>query len=82
MSWFQKMIPPKIKRRVDEASKKVVPEGGWSKCPSCEAVLYAADLELSQHVCPQCSHHLRIGARKRLEMLLDEDGRNEIGATV
>ena len=82
MSWFQKMIPPKIKRRVDEASKKVVPEGVWSKCPSCEAVLYAADLELSQHVCPQCSHHLRIGARKRLEMLLDEDGRNEIGATV
>jgi acetyl-CoA carboxylase carboxyl transferase subunit beta len=82
MSWFQKLIPPKIKRRVDEATKKVVPEGVWSKCPSCDAVLYAADLELSQHVCPQCSHHLRIGARRRIELLLDEDGRNEIGANV
>ena len=81
MSWFQKLIPPKIQRRV-EASKKVVPEGVWSKCPSCDAVLYAADLEQSQHVCPQCGHHLRIGARKRLEFLLDAEGRAEIGANV
>jgi acetyl-CoA carboxylase carboxyl transferase subunit beta len=81
MSWFQKLIPPKIKRRV-EAGKKVVPEGVWNKCPSCDAVLYAADLEQTQHVCPQCSHHLRIGARKRLDFLLDEEGRNEIGANV
>jgi acetyl-CoA carboxylase carboxyl transferase subunit beta len=81
MSWFQKLIPPKIQRRV-EAAKKVVPEGVWSKCPSCEAVLYAADLEQSQHVCPQCSHHLRVGARKRIDLLLDEEGRNEIGGNV
>ena len=80
MSWFQKIIPPKIKRR--ESAKKVVPEGLWSKCPSCEAVLYAADLETNHHVCPQCAHHLRIGARKRLDILLDEEGRNEIGANV
>ncbi len=82
MSWFQKLIPPKIKRRVDEATKKVVPEGVWSKCPSCDAVLYAADLDLGLHVCPQCNHHLRIGARRRLDMLLDEDGRVEIGANI
>jgi acetyl-CoA carboxylase carboxyl transferase subunit beta len=81
MSWFQKLIPPKIQRRV-EASRKVVPEGVWNKCPSCDAVLYTADLELSQHVCPQCGHHLRIGARRRLELLLDEQGRTEIGANV
>ncbi len=81
MSWFQKLIPPKIQRRV-EASKKVVPEGVWNKCPSCDAVLYTADLELSQHVCPQCGHHLRIGARRRLDLLLDEEGRGEIGASV
>jgi acetyl-CoA carboxylase carboxyl transferase subunit beta len=81
MSWFQKIIPPKIQRRV-AASKKVVPEGLWSKCPSCDAVLYAADLESNLHVCPQCSHHHRIGARKRLDLLLDEDGRNEIGRNV
>ena len=80
MSWFQKIIPPKIKRR--ESAKKVVPEGLWSKCPSCEAVLYAADLENNAHVCPQCGHHQRIGARKRLDMLLDEEGRVEVGANV
>ena len=80
MSWFQKIIPPKIKRR--ESAKKVVPEGLWSKCPSCEAVLYAADLDSNQHVCPQCGHHHRIGARKRLDYLLDEEGRNELGANV
>jgi acetyl-CoA carboxylase carboxyl transferase subunit beta len=80
MSWFQKIIPHKIKRR--ESAKKVVPEGLWSKCPSCEAVLYAADLENNAHVCPQCGHHQRVGARKRLDLLLDEEGRNEVGANV
>ena len=82
MSWFQKLIPPKIKRRVDDATKKVVPEGVWSKCPSCDAVLYAADLDLGLHVCPQCNHHLRIGARRRINLLLDEEGRVEIGANI
>jgi len=80
MSWFQKIIPPKIQRRV--AAKKVMPEGLWSKCPACDAVLYAADLESNQHVCPQCSHHLRIGARQRLNVLLDDEGRQEIGGNV
>jgi len=80
MSWFQKLIPPKIKRR--ETAKKVVPEGLWSKCPSCESVLYAADLDGNMHVCPHCGHHNRIGARQRLELLLDEGSRNEIGANI
>lgn len=81
MSWFQKILPPKIQRR-DEAAKKTVPEGLWSKCPSCEAVLYAADLENNAHVCPQCGYHNRIGARKRLDLLLDEGERTEIGANI
>ncbi len=81
MSWFQKILPPKIKRRV-ESAKKTVPEGLWSKCPNCEAVLYAADLDNNAHVCPQCGFHNRIGARKRLELLLDEGERTEIGATI
>lgn len=80
MSWFQKIIPPKIQRRT--AAKKTVPEGLWSKCPSCDGVLYAADLETNRHVCPQCGHHHRIGARQRLDMLLDEEGRLEIGGNV
>ncbi len=81
MSWFQKILPPKIQRRV-ESAKKTVPEGLWSKCPNCEAVLYAADLENNAHVCPQCGHHNRIGARKRLELLLDAGDQTEIGANV
>jgi acetyl-CoA carboxylase carboxyl transferase subunit beta len=83
MSWFQKLLPPKIKRKVEgEAAKKAVPEGLWSKCPQCEAVLYHADLEKNMAVCPKCNHHNRIGARSRLGMLLDPEGRFEIGAEV
>jgi acetyl-CoA carboxylase carboxyl transferase subunit beta len=82
MSWFQKLLRPKINRRVPEDPKKVVPEGLWSKCKSCEAVLYCVDLDRNMHVCPKCNHHHRIGARQRLEMLLDEDARVEIGAEV
>jgi acetyl-CoA carboxylase carboxyl transferase subunit beta len=81
MSWLQKLLPPKIKR-VASGSKKIVPEGLWSKCESCEAVLYRADLEKNLHVCPKCSHHNRITARERLDYLLDLEGRYEIGAEV
>ena len=62
MSWLQKLLPPKIKREVG-GPKKMVPEGLWSKCDSCEAVLYRADLEKNLYVCPKCSHHNRISAR-------------------
>ncbi|MEJ5212195.1 MAG: acetyl-CoA carboxylase, carboxyltransferase subunit beta [Burkholderiales bacterium] len=81
MSWFQKLLPPKIKRKV-EGNKKAVPEGLWSKCPSCEAVLYRADLEKNLQVCPKCNFHHRVGARERLDMLLDPEGRYEIGAQI
>jgi acetyl-CoA carboxylase carboxyl transferase subunit beta len=80
MSWLQKLLPPKIKR--SPGNRKSMPEGLWSKCPSCEAVLYASDLENNQHVCPQCSHHHRLRARARLNLLLDEEGRFEVGAEV
>jgi acetyl-CoA carboxylase carboxyl transferase subunit beta len=81
MSWLQKLLPPKIKR--DSGSpKKVVPEGLWSKCESCEAVLYRTDLEQNKFVCPKCSFHNRISARERLDFLLDPDGRYEIGHEV
>ena len=81
MSWLQKLLPPKIKRDAG-SPKKAMPEGLWSKCESCEAVLYRADLEKNLHVCPKCSHHNRIGARERLDLLLDREGRYEIGAEV
>ena len=81
MSWLQKLLPPKINRS-DGIQKKTVPEGLWSKCPSCGAVLYASDLEKNFAVCPKCDYHNRIGARARLDMLLDPEGRFEIGAEV
>ena len=81
MSWFQKLLPPKIKRREGDA-KKNVPEGLWTKCPSCQAVLYHSDLEKNQSVCPKCNYHHRVTARVRLDMLLDGEGRFEIGAEV
>jgi acetyl-CoA carboxylase carboxyl transferase subunit beta len=81
MSWLQKLLPPKIKRDAG-APKKVVPEGLWSKCESCEVVLYRADLEKNLYVCPKCAHHNRISARERLDCLLDREGRYEIGAEV
>lgn len=81
MSWLQKLLPPKIKRSIGP-SRKVVPEGLWSKCPSCEAVLYRTDLENNQEVCPKCGYHNRISARTRLDLVLDAEGRFEIGSEV
>jgi len=81
MSWLQKLLPPKI-NRTGTGAKKNVPEGLWSKCPSCAAVLYATDLEKNANVCPKCGHHNRISARVRLDLLLDPEGRFEIGVEV
>lgn len=80
MSWLQKLLPPKINRA--GVSKKNVPEGLWSKCPACESVLYRSDLENNAEVCPKCNYHNRISARRRLDLLLDPEGRFEIGAEV
>jgi acetyl-CoA carboxylase carboxyl transferase subunit beta len=78
MSWLEKLLPPRIQRN-GNANRKSMPEGLWVKCPSCEAVLYRSDLESNLHVCPKCSHHLRIRARDRLDALLDPEGRYDIG---
>jgi acetyl-CoA carboxylase carboxyl transferase subunit beta len=81
MSWLQKLLPPKINRS-GTGAKKNVPEGLWSKCPSCSAVLYATDLGNNANVCPKCGYHNRISARERLDLLLDPEGRFEIGVEV
>ena len=81
MSWFQNLFPPKMKRK-ESGDKRVVPEGLWSKCDSCEAVLYYSDLGNNFNVCPKCNHHNRISARERLDLFLDTEGRNEIGAEI
>ncbi len=71
------LLPPKIKTS-GGFGKKDIPEGLWKKCPACSAVLYRAELERNLDVCPKCSHHLRIGARRRLKMLLDDSPQEEI----
>ena len=81
MSWLQKLLRPKI-NRTGTGAKKNVPEGLWSKCPSCAAVLYATDLEKNANVCPKCGYHNRISARGRLDLLLDPEGRFEIGVEI
>jgi acetyl-CoA carboxylase carboxyl transferase subunit beta len=77
MSWFQKLVPSKI--RTNGASKGAVPEGLWNKCGACDAILYKAELERNFEVCPKCGHHMRISGRKRLHLFLDPDNRQEIG---
>lgn len=80
MSWLKKLLPSTI--RTEGGTKKAVPEGLWAKCPGCNAVLYRADLERNLDVCPKCSHHMRIGARRRLDLFLDAEPRVEIGESV
>ena len=77
MSWFQKLVPSKI--RTNGSSKGAVPEGLWNKCPDCDAILYKAELERNLDVCPKCSYHMRISGRKRLHIFLDPDNRQELG---
>ena len=79
MSWLDKIIPG---AKSDGIAKRGVPEGLWLKCPSCDSVLYTSDVEKNQHVCMKCSYHMRIDARARLNGLLDDAGRKEIGADV
>ncbi len=78
MSWFEKLLPTRI--RTDSNTKRAIPEGIWAKCDVCMAVLYRAELERSVDVCPKCNHHMRIGARRRLDVFLDPEPREEIAA--
>ncbi len=78
MSWLKNLVPSTI--RTEGQQKKNVPEGLWTKCDGCGAVLYKPELERNVHVCPKCSFHIRVGARQRLDALLDAEPRIEIGA--
>ncbi|VAW84217.1 Acetyl-coenzyme A carboxyl transferase beta chain [hydrothermal vent metagenome] len=80
MSWFEKLIPSKIQTGGNQ--KKNVPEGLWTKCDDCQAILYRVELERNADVCPKCNHHMRIGARRRLDGFLDPDERIEIAGNL
>ncbi len=79
MSWIDKIIPAGV-RKVDGDKKASIPEDLWRKCVKCEAVLYRPDLERNAEVCPKCDHHMRITARRRLDVFLDAAGRTELFA--
>src|SRR3990167_8439392 len=77
MSWFKKLLP-----KISTAEKKGVPEGVWSKCPDCMAILYRAELDRNLEVFPKCNYHLRINARRRLNQFLDEGDCKELAASI
>ena len=76
VNWFEKILPSFIKK--DSNKKSSVPEGLWKNCPVCTTILYVPELEANLYVCQKCDHHIRMGARKRLELFLDQEGQNEI----
>ena len=77
MSWYEKLLPSRI--RTEARGKRGVPEGLWQKCPACDSVLYRPEVERNLDVCTKCGHHMRIGARRRLDIFLDPGERAEIG---
>ena len=76
-SWLERILP-NVGEQASTERRNSVPEGLWRKCPKCESVLYQAEVERNLHVCPKCQHHLRIGARERLDLTLDPEGREEL----
>ncbi len=78
MSWFQKLMPGRI--RTEGGSGRKVPDGLWTKCPACDAVLYQPELERNLQVCPKCNFHMPLSGRARLESFLDEGSTEELGA--
>ncbi|AFU97357.1 acetyl-CoA carboxylase, carboxyltransferase subunit beta [Simiduia agarivorans] len=81
MSWLDKIVTNVVRKEGKKGESKV-PEGLWKKCLKCSAVLYRPELERNMDVCPKCDHHMRIGARRRLDIFLDPQGREEIAADV
>jgi len=79
MSWFDKLMPSRIST---EKRTRSVPQGVWMKCASCDEQLYRKEVERNLGVCPKCDHHMRIGARNRLDYFLDPDSQEEIGANL
>ena len=80
MNWFKKILPSRIKTNGND--RRTVPEGVWTKCNDCGAVLYREELDKNLEVCPKCNHHMKISARTRLEYFLDEEYKKEIGINI
>lgn len=78
-NWLEKIVPSLVR---NEKKRTNIPEGLWKKCPKCDSILYRPELEKNLNVCPKCDHHMRLNARRRLEMFLDENTTQEIAANV
>ncbi|SIQ07888.1 acetyl-CoA carboxylase, carboxyltransferase subunit beta [Marinobacterium stanieri] len=78
-NWLEKIVPSLVR---NEKKRTNIPEGLWKKCPKCDSILYRPELEKNLNVCPKCDHHMRINARRRLEMFLDENTTHEVGSEV
>jgi acetyl-CoA carboxylase carboxyl transferase subunit beta len=76
-SWLDKIVPSVVRSKTVER-KVSVPDGLWSKCVDCEAVLYRPELERNQSVCPKCGYHGRLSARLRLAGFFDQDSTSEL----
>ncbi|MGH7836550.1 MAG: acetyl-CoA carboxylase, carboxyltransferase subunit beta, partial [Candidatus Binataceae bacterium] len=72
MTWFKRDKKP-IENPTPVEERRVRTEGMWTKCGACRAIIWKKDLEANWEVCPKCEHHFRLGARRRLELLLDEE---------
>ncbi|MCX8808162.1 acetyl-CoA carboxylase, carboxyltransferase subunit beta [Vibrio parahaemolyticus] len=77
MSWLEKLLD---KKNIINTRKASIPEGVWTKCPSCDQVLYRIALKENLEVCPKCQHHLRMSARHRLDSFLDKGERIELAS--
>lgn len=82
MSWIDKILPSIAKDSSDAKKRASVPEGVWKQCPRCEAMLYKKSLTDNAEVCPKCDHHLRISARRRLELFLDPGEQVELNTEI
>ncbi len=74
MSWFKRegdKYGPGPKGVAESAESRVRTEGLWIKCVGCRAVVWKAELEANLNVCPKCQHHFKIGARQRIDLLLE-----------
>ncbi len=78
-NWLEKIVPSLVR---NEKKRTNIPEGLWKKCPKCDSILYRPELEKNLNVCPKCDHHMRLNARRRLELFLDGEGRQELAAEV
>lgn len=78
-NWLEKIVPSLVR---NENKRSSIPEGLWKKCPKCDAPLYRPELEKNLNVCPKCDHHMRLSARRRLEVFFDSGTTTEIASEV